>query len=143
MTIRLSTGLSNAVLGTASMRATLASAKLDIYTGAQPTTADDAPTGTLLATIDLGGAGINFDAPVGNVLSKAAAEVWSAVAIATGTAGWFRLSLLTDTGAVSTTEPRLDGAIAVSNSDMNISNTAITTGATQTVDSFSITLPLV
>lgn len=143
MTIRLSTGLSNAVLGTGSMQATLAASKLEIFSGAQPTTADDAPTGTLLATIDLGGAGLNFDNPVGNVLSKAAAEVWSAVAAATGTAGWYRLSLLADTGAVSTTAPRLDGAVAVSNSDMNISNTAITAGATQTVDSFSITLPLV
>lgn len=143
MAIRLSTGLANTVLGTSSMQAALASSKLEIYSGAQPTTADDAPTGVLLATIDLGGAGINFDAPVGNVLSKAAAEVWSAVAAATGTAGWFRLSKLTDTGAASTTDIRLDGAVATSNSDMNISNTAITAGATQTIDSFSITLPLV
>jgi len=125
------------------MRASLAAAKLEIFSGAQPTVADNAPTGVLLATIDLGGAGINFDAPVGNTLAKAVGEVWSAVAVATGTAGWYRLSLLADAGAVSTTAPRLDGAVAVSNSDMNISNTAITSGATQTVDAFTITLPLV
>ena len=44
------------------------------------------------------------------------------------------------TGA-STTEIRFDGSIATSGKELNISNTAITTGGTTTVDSVEMTMP--
>lgn len=142
MAVHLSTGLTNSLLGTSPLQTLLAGGELLIYSGAQPLSADDAPTGTLLVTINNAGAGLNFDAPVANVLSKAAAETWAASAAASGTAGWFRYQIIGDTGAASTTAVRIDGAIGLSGADMNISNTQITAGATQTVDAFSITLPL-
>lgn len=51
MTLRLSTALRNAVLDGGSIKAALQGGKLMIYTGSQPSSADSAPTGTLLATI--------------------------------------------------------------------------------------------
>jgi len=143
MALRLSTGFWNKVLGTGSVQTVLAGGTLDIYSGAQPAAADDAPTGTLLASITITGTGLNMDPPVNNVISKAAAEAWTANAAATGTAGWFRYKAAGDTGVVSTTEARVDGAIAVSGAEMNISHTAVTAGAAQTVNQFDLTFPLV
>lgn len=51
MTLRLSTALRNIVLDGGSVKDALQGGKLLIYSGAQPATADAAPTGTLLATI--------------------------------------------------------------------------------------------
>src|SRR5574340_442047 len=51
MTIRLSTGFRNHVLQHSSFKRTLQGGKLEIYSGSQPSSADAAPTGTLLATI--------------------------------------------------------------------------------------------
>jgi hypothetical protein len=71
---------------------------------------------------------------------------WSfngAVAAGAGTtAGWFRLIASTvDTGASSTDLERLDGSVAVSGADMNLSNISIASGAPSTVDSFTYTQP--
>lgn len=51
MTLRLSTALRNHVLAGGSIKDTLSGGKILIYSGAQPASADAAPTGTLLATI--------------------------------------------------------------------------------------------
>jgi hypothetical protein len=157
MAIRLSTHLANDMLGTQDMQTALAGGFIAIYSGAQPASPDDPASGTLLAVIYSDGAtastGLTFDAPVDNVLSKAAAETWSGVATNNGTAGWFRFYQLvtnaatsltegTDDDSVSKSNARLDGSVATSGGDLNISSTTITSGATQTVSSFSITQPL-
>jgi len=48
-----------------------------------------------------------------------------------------------DDGAADSTEstPRIDGRIAVSGAEMNLSNTQIVTGATTTIDSFELRWP--
>lgn len=51
MTLRLSSGLRNHLLNGGSLKNALSGGKLLIYSGSQPTTADAAPTGTLLCTI--------------------------------------------------------------------------------------------
>lgn len=51
MTLRLSAGLRNFILSGGSMKEAMTGGKLKIYSGSQPSTADAAPTGTLLATI--------------------------------------------------------------------------------------------
>jgi hypothetical protein len=127
---------------------------LRIYTGTQPTTADLAATGTLLLTITsasgafVGGAvanGLEFGVAASGAVSKLSTQTWSGVAVATGTAGWFRLygnaADEASTPAISTTLPRLDGAIATSGGQLNLSSTTITTGATTTIDTFTVTLP--
>jgi len=116
--------------------------EIEIRTGSQPATADTAPSGALLVTIKNGGAtGITFDDSVAGVLSKAAGETWNGVCGATGTAGWFRLCLPTDADGTSTTENRIDGAIATSGSQLNMSSTTFTLGATETIGTFSLTFP--
>ena len=117
---------------------------INIYTGSQPSDADQAAIGTLLATIYSDGAavGISFDAPVAGVIAKAVAETWSGTAVAEGTGGWFRLFEAAGNPAIlSTTESRIDGNIATSGANMNMSNTFIANGAVQTVSTFAITFP--
>lgn len=144
MAIRLSTALRTNLAGTTGFATTFANGVIEIYSGSQPTTADAAVTGTLLGTVTLNSGaftpgtatnGLTFAAAAGGAVSKSG--VWSFNGVASGTAGWFRLKAnAVDAGALSTTHPRLDGSIAVSGADMNLSNIAITIGAPSTIDSF-------
>lgn len=84
--------------------------------------------------------GLTFTAAANGVVSKSG--VWSFNGIAVGTAGWFRLIASSiDSGAASTTLERVDGSVAVSGGDMNISNISIAIGAPSTVDTFTYTQP--
>lgn len=86
---------------------------------------------------------IRFGAAVDGVISKAS-ETWSGVAVATGTAGYFRIQNSTDVGAedsVNKLFPRIQGTVGVSGTEMTLSNTTITSGATQTIDTATITMP--
>ncbi len=144
MALRLSTGLRQALLGTAAFRATFAASFINIYSGSQPASADSPATGTLLATVYSDGAaiGVSFDAPAAGVISKAAAQTWSGTATQTGTAGYYRLFEAADDPTLqSTTKSRLDGAVATSGGELNMSSTAIVAGAVQTITSFAVTLP--
>lgn len=51
MTLRLSSGVRNHLLNGGSMKQAFSGGRLKIYSGAQPSSADAAPTGTLLATV--------------------------------------------------------------------------------------------
>ena len=151
MARRLSMGVRNALLNSAGIKESLDGGFLFIYSGAQPASADDAASGTLLAVISAsaGATGLTFDAPVSGVLSNAAAETWQGAGLADGNAGWFRFQALNtnkattqaDAAAASTTTRRIDGAIAVSGGQLNMSNTAIVTAAVQTLTVFTITQP--
>ena len=116
---------------------------IKIYSGSQPTNADDAPTGTLLCTIysDGSAAGLEFDDSASGTISKKSTETWTGTAVATGTAGWFRLQAVGDGGSSSSEDERIDGAIATSGAQLNMSSTSITSGAVQAVSTFQITLP--
>ena len=139
--MKLSTGLRNAILASGSLKATLDGGEIRIYSGSPPVDADAAVTGTLLCTVKHDGEGINFAASAaGGILSKDATETWSGVNAATGTAGYFRHVLSADAGGVSTTAPRIQGTIAVAGADLNISSTALTSGATQAIAGYSVTV---
>lgn len=147
MTVRLSTGLRNKMLDGGSgggIKGALDLGFINVYSGAQPATADTAASGTLLGTVSVNasGTGLTFDAAASGVIAKAAAEVWRFNGAADGTAGWFRFypAAGTPSGA-STTEARIDGAIGTSGSDLNLSNITITTSAPNTIDVFQFTLP--
>lgn len=149
MTVRLSTGLRNNLAGTTGFAATFANGIIEVRTGAQPSSADVAPPGTLLGIVTLNsgafapgqpGNGLTFAAPANGAVSKSG--VWSFVGLANGTAGWFRLKAnALDNDSLSTTLPRVDGSIAVSGADLNLSNIAIAVGAPSTIDSFVWTQP--
>lgn len=77
------------------------------------------------------------------VISKSGAT-WSGVAAASGTAGWFRIEAsVADPGTLDSTDSimRIDGACATSGAELNLGTTTIASGATQTITSFTVTLP--
>lgn len=255
MALRLSTGLRNFLLSGGSLKDAFNGGKLFLYSGAQPTTADDAFTGTLLATITLasgahtaevqssgtvtlntGGAGsvdtltvnsleimgsstafntsltqtaadvatkinrntknklfkasssgavititakpglgtlpntwvvastvttitktdvnmaggvnsvngLTLDVSASGTVSKMGTETWSGSAGNTGTAGYFVLiGPVADAGALDSlaTFSRIEGAIATSGAELNMSSTSIVSAATQTISNFSLTEP--
>ncbi len=147
--IRLSTALRTALAGTTGFASTFANGIIEIRTGTQPATADAPATGTLLGTVTLASGaftpgvatnGLTFAAAASGAVSKSG--VWSFVGIAAGTAGWFRLKgNALDNDLTSTTLPRLDGSIATSGADLNLSNIAIAVSAPSTIDAFTFTIP--
>jgi len=126
---------------------------LKVYSGTQPSDADQALTGVLLATFSVDHGtftsgspvnGLRFTASSAGSMAKDPAQVWQAIAVATGTAGWFRLyANAADAGALDSgyVYPRIDGAIGTSGAQLNMSSTAITLAASYTIDTFVITLP--
>jgi hypothetical protein len=88
--------------------------------------------------------GLRWGVSSGGVLAKQVGQVWSGVASATGTAGWFRIeAAVSDAGALDTTASvlRIDGAVATSGAELNLSSTAIQNTVSQTIDTFTITEP--
>jgi len=110
---------------------------------------------TVTATYVAMGSGVAGIAPVNGLIlatpslgaiAKSTSQVWSFAGVAAGTAGWFRFfsSDTADTGAALTAAPwypRIDGSIATSGADLNLSNISIAIGAPNTCDSFVVTFP--
>lgn len=148
MTIRLSTGMRNALLTGGSgggVNGALTVGFLYLYDGTQPASADTGATGTMLGKVtvdDDGTTGLTFDAAAAGVLVKAAAETWQFHGLAAGNVGWFRFSEAADTpGNTSTTAKRIDGLVGTAGADANITNTAVALAAVSTVDDWSFTMP--
>lgn len=143
MTLKVSTGARNKLLDTGSLKTTFNLGKIRIFSGAVPATADAAETGTLLCVISNAGTatGLTLGTAASGSIPKTPAEVWNGVNVASGTATYFRYVAAGDTAALSTTEARLQGAIATAGTDLNLSSINLTTGATQSIDAASITLP--
>jgi len=148
MSIKLSTGLRDQLLDTGSLRDVLASGFIRIYSGTPPASADDAfndqGDATQLCLITVNGDGttgltLNADAASGAITKNA--DLWSGTVSDTGVATWFRHVGAADTGAASTTEPRIQGSVGAGGADMNFSSTTLTAAATQTIDFYTITLP--
>ena len=125
---------------------------LRIYSGAQPSSADSAFSGTLLITLTesagafVAGAfdnGLEFeDDPTDGVIEKASAENWQGVGVADGVAGyWVFTGNAADTGAASTTLPRIMGNCGTSGSDLVMGSTTIVSGRKYTLSTFKLTLP--
>ena len=133
-----------------SLKEVMANGIIHIYSGSQPADADSAETGTKLVEITISSGaftpgtatnGLEFKKEISGTISKNSLEAWSGVAVATGTAGWFRFyDNNEDTGA-DVTAVRFDGSVGTSGAQLTVSSTSITSGATITVDSFDITLP--
>jgi hypothetical protein len=147
MALKLSQGVRDGLLLTGSFKALMDGGKVRIFTGAAPASPNDAESGTLLVTIqsdDVGDNLCDFDAvlPAAGQIEKESTQVWSANAVATGTAGYFRyVANPADAGGSSTTEERLQGNVGTSGSDLNMSSVNIVSGAPQTIDTFKVTIP--
>jgi hypothetical protein len=143
MTALVYTAMRNQLLDGGSLKTALAAGFINIYTGTPPVTADAATTGTLLCIISLAssGTGINLGTSSAGSIPKATAESWSGVNVASGTAGYFRWVAPGDDGTLSTLQKRLQGSCGMSGADLNMSSINLVNGATQTIDSSSITMP--
>lgn len=107
-----------------------AAAELKVYTGTQPATADTAASGTLLLTLS----DVYFGVPdAGAVPIDDAQGPYQANAGAAGTAGWGRMTF--PDGCV------VDGSVATSGAQFNISITSIASGDVVILNSCTITMP--
>lgn len=130
MAVRLSASLAN-TLADAVDTALGNAGTVKIYTGTQPVTADTAASGTLLATFTLGSPG--FDSAASGTIDLLDVPL-TVAAVATGTAGWFRM-------ATSGGSTILDGSVGTSGNQINLNTTAVTSGVNVTITSGSITFP--
>lgn len=143
MAYKTSTGLRTAMLGTSSLSAALAGGFIHIYSGPEPASADVAVSGDLLCTISLNGDGTGFTlgTATGGSIAKAPGDVLSGTIITSGTAGYYRHVGPADDGTLSTSQPRIQGRVSTTGAEMNLSNIALLSGETQTVDYYTISLP--
>jgi len=126
--MRLSTGLRNHLLSGGSMRAALNGGVIRIYAGTPAVSPDAAvPAGASLAcVISVGGTGtgLGFEAAAAaGRIQKAPSEVWSGSATADQQVTWFRFAALADDGTESTTALRMQGSVAQSGGDLNMTST--------------------
>lgn len=150
MTLRLSTGLVNGLIVTGGLKDMLeggsnAGFYIDLYTGTRPASPDTAATGTKLARITAASAArLHLESAVASagVIAKEADETWAGTGLANGTAGYFRVVTDADDGTTtSTSVVRIDGTIATSGGDLNMTSTTIALGAPVSITSATLTLP--
>lgn len=103
--------------------------KLRIYSGAPPANTATAASGTMLVEMSLPSDWLA--AASGG--SKALAGSWTGTAVATGTAGYFRIL---DTAGTTT---HAQGTVSTTGADLNLNNTSIATTQTVTITAFTIT----
>lgn len=134
MAVRLSTAARNALANAVStlVDADAGAGTIKIYTGSQPASANDAATGTLLATVTL--ADPAFGAASAGVITGT--DPASVTAAATGTAGWWRM-------ADNTGDTVIDGNVTATGGggDMTLSSTSIVSGGAVDITSLTVTMP--
>lgn len=135
--IRINNALRNQILdaifnGAAGV-SMLNSGVLELRSGAQPASAEDAATGTILSTINLPADAMGAAAS-GQVAKSGTWEDTSADNA--GTAGWFRIRNAGDT-------LRLDGNITATGGggDLTLDNTVLAAGQQIIVSGFTVTMP--
>jgi len=145
--IRLSSGLRRSMITSHGLQAMMNYGRIYLYTGQQPASANDAPSGTLLGYISNNG-----DAPVPGTTTGGLILVqgfdagtlekfgtWTLKGIAQGTVGWWRFVWnASDSGSVSQTNPRIDGSYGDS---FVMSDPFISVGQSTDIASFIISFP--
>ncbi len=113
-----------------------ANTELRIYTGAQPASAEDAASGTLLVAIVLPATAFNNAVATGSPIQLTKTGTWSGTAIATGVAGYFRLIHIGN-------DLRLDGAVTATagGGELELDSTTIADGSTVSVTQFDVVQP--
>lgn len=149
MSVKQSTASANAMIN--ALGAALADGCAEIYSGAQPATADSPIQGTLLAIVTKSGGawtagsptnGLSFDTGVAGTIAKPTADEWKFTGLQTGTAGWIRFKgNAADAGGTSTALVRLDCAIGSAGAELTLSNVNIVVGVPGAITTFSITMP--
>lgn len=147
MSIQFSSGLRDHLLISGSFKSALDGGVLRIYSGAIPANADaDSSGATILCTISLDatGTGLTWGSTVtAGILSKNTSEIWRGLVANTGTATYFRFMAIADTGALSTTDKRVQGTVGLVGADLNFSNVNLVAGNYRVIGSLNVTLPLI
>ena len=134
-----SSGAVISVIGPFGCGATLNNAVIATTVTTMTATVANSGNPTTAGVTAVNGCNWQFPASVGALSKEATA--WSGVAVATGTAGWFRYKAdNADTDGSSTSFKRMDGAIATSGAELNLSSTSITSGATISVSTATFTV---
>lgn len=122
MAVVVSTGFAALILGPHSFVSIFQDGCIEVRSGAQPGSADMPATGDLLGRITrdggdwtpgVGDNGLRF-AQGDRTVSKAPGHIWTLRGLSPGTAGWCRLlPNVADSGLLSVTAPRIDGAVGL------------------------------
>jgi hypothetical protein len=144
--IRLSSGLRNALATSYGLSVMLAYGHIQVFTGTQPDTADNTPTGTLLGIVCTDGitpvvgdsaGGLEMQLTSPGVLQQHGN--WTLKVAVTGVAGWWRFVWAAhDDGSASLFYPRIDGSVGDS---LTLSDLVLGAGALIEDVSFKLTLP--
>ncbi|MDX3100456.1 hypothetical protein [Nonomuraea angiospora] len=121
----------DAVVDRVDVGTTNAAGRLRVYSGAQPASANNAPTGTLLAEVPL--ALPAFTAASNGVATLLGVPL-SASGLAAGTAGWFRI---VDRDAATV----IDGSAGTAGTQLILNTATISPGVTVQINSGTITMP--
>ena len=114
-----------------------------VTTGAGGITSTDTDVANVVAGVTQVN-GLQFESASAGSITKLASQTWSGVIAATGTAGWFRLKqAINDADGTDASEVviRLDGSVAVSGGDLNLTSTSLVISATETISAFTPTAP--
>lgn len=124
-----STCLCNKLLDTGSLKDIFNNAEIRFYSGAVPATAD-AAAGTVIATVQEGGAALTWAASAASGVLAKSANAWTDAAATGGVATYYRLVDAGDDDSSDTGKiyPRIQGTVGTGAADMNLSSTTISAG---------------
>lgn len=138
MAIRLPTGVRNAAADAVVdlLDAGSGAATMEIRTGSQPASANDAATGTLLATVTLADPAFGSAGSATPGVAALAGTPRTATGAAAGTAGWFRAK---DSSGATV----LDGSVTVTGGggDLEVNTTVISVGVNVSITGGTVTMP--
>lgn len=117
---------------TDALKALFNSATIKLYTGAAPSTPQDAATGTLLATITMPSTAFGATNSTGTATAN---SITAVTAGNSGTAGYARATKSDGTTVI------MDLSVGTSGADFNINALAIAQGASVSVTSFTLGTP--
>ena len=137
MAVRMSDGLANFVLDSGIGTAFDTTGRINVYTGAQPASANDAASGTLLGTLTLSSDAFAASSSRAIAINSVTSDT---TADNSGTAGYVRFYRTGDTApgsAAGATDRRLDLDIT---DDISIDNATIVAGGTIALSGYSLSL---
>lgn len=145
MTIRISTGLRAALLSDYGLKAMMNYGVIAIYSGAQPSSASSAPTGTLLGHVTQNGTAFQPNTTTGGLQvdllttgGLGMVGTWRLKGVATGDVGWWRWKWnAVDDDSDSIYFPRMDGAY---NESLTLAAGTITAATNVVIDDFYVNI---
>lgn len=140
---QFSTGLRDYILATGSVRQAMLNTVIRLYSGPVPVSADSALGGSnvMLCEITNESGGFEFAATAtGGVLTKKLDDFLEGEVVETGTATFYRQETSGDVGTASTTLQRIQGTVGLAGTDMELSNTALVSGASQRLSSHTVVM---